>query len=449
MKEKKPMIKKLRALLILSCSPLFETPTEVAGGSGETWRVVLSVSTGGAAAARTVLPAAGLDIFGRYELVVSREGSEDVTVSNTADIDDAGVSQELAAGDWTATVTAYQRFNTDGPEYLTARGSSPIEVVAGETTQVTVPFALLPVEDGPTEAGFFDYTVNYPNGVSVTLTLDGEGLAVPSYSGRKLSVEKAPGYYDLFITATKGTLTAGRSEKVHIYAGLRSEAEFTFAEDDFVELAYLVGTLSLPGGVSISSGTITAYSNSGYSASAQIGSAQPAEDGSWVIGIAHSYAMSDVYLKAEITGADEKIYTGTASTGPVPEEGVQGIELADTTPPARVRFLEGTTPGSGKVTLRWTDPGDSDLDHIKISWDSDSETVTKGTETYTAMNLTDGTPYTFTVTAGNESAGETATGTPYGFVTNIAIVRTAMMAGERLTLTGMVEPPDAMNKTIV
>jgi hypothetical protein len=116
------------AALILSCAPLYEPPV-AGGGSANTGRVVLTASPGsGAASARTVLPAE-TPVFSRYTLVFSREGYEPVTIDNAADLAGQGISRELEAGDWTATVTAYRTFTVTGGtpgEYEAARGSLSI-----------------------------------------------------------------------------------------------------------------------------------------------------------------------------------------------------------------------------------------------------------------------------------------------------------------------------------
>jgi hypothetical protein len=89
-------------------------------------------------------------------------------------------------------------------------------------------------------------------------------------------------------------------------------------------------------------------------------------------------------------------------------------------PPGIVTSLDGD-PYNGYVRLSWTDPADADLDHIEITWSGESITVAKSaTARYNntfIRDLTNGTPYTFTVKAvdagGNKSNPQTVTVTPF------------------------------------
>jgi formylglycine-generating enzyme required for sulfatase activity len=261
----------------------------------------------------------------------------------------------------------------------------------------------------------------------------------------------------LFIAVTKGSLSAGLSEKVHIYAGLESKGEFTFTNADFTATVYLAGTVSLPGTLTwadMSSGTVNVYSDAARTD--QIGTVSLTEL-SWVAGISVTYIGSTVYLGAALTGTNGKIYTGTGGTGgSVTETGVRTITLADTTSPADISGLTGASgPGDGQVTLTWTDPVDADLDHVEITWapgGTSPVSVLKGTQTQTISGLTNGTSYTFTVkavdTAGNESGDETATATPFVPVTDITGLPATGTVGD-ITLSGTVEPSSATYKTIV
>ncbi|MDH5718438.1 MAG: SUMF1/EgtB/PvdO family nonheme iron enzyme, partial [Spirochaetia bacterium] len=83
----------------------------------------------------------------------------------------------------------------------------------------------------------------------------------------------------------------------------------------------------------------------------------------------------------------------------------------DTTAPNEVTF-QPSDFGDGTITLNWTDPGDSDLDHLEITYTPDGATpvtVAKGAQAKTFSGLTHNQSYTFTVktvdVAGNSSTG--------------------------------------------
>lgn len=115
--------------------------------------------------------------------------------------------------------------------------------------------------------------------------------------------------------------------------------------------------------------------------------------------------------------------------------------MADTTPPAEVSGL-GSKSGNGEVTITWTDPKVTDLDHIEVTWEpggSTTQIVAKGTQTYTATNLTNKTEYTFTVKSvdrtGNKSDGVSVRATPTDsasvtICTNITEVQTFLQTAE-------------------
>jgi hypothetical protein len=238
------MMKKIRYILsalaaitglaVLAACAQIVTPSDYLAG-GTTGRVILSVSTGAENAARTILPT-GTPVFSRYELDFTN-GDTTISAPDTSGITGAGVSQELTAGTWTVTVRAYRNFTpTNGTEteYLAARGSVSITVTGWQVLPVTVPLTPVPVTD-TTVKGIFTYKVTFPDGVTAAYLTIGSGEPVALTSGQAVSVEQDPGYYDFFITLRKGPLSAGTAEKVHIYSGLESQAEFTFEDVDFVQ----------------------------------------------------------------------------------------------------------------------------------------------------------------------------------------------------------------------
>jgi hypothetical protein len=384
--------------------------------------------------ARTVLPA-GTPAFSRYRVVFSRDGFDPVTVEDAGDLAGSGTSRELAGGTWTVTVSAYRTFTvtggTPGREYLAAGGSETLEISAGTTTPVKVGLAPVPATEAGalTEKGIFTYKVAFPAGASAALIFGGEA-AVPLVSGEEVSVEKAPGYYDLYLLATGAEgLNAGVSEKAHIYAGLESKLDYAFTEADFTATVFLAGTLStLPQGITINGGTLTGYSNADYSGGAVFGPVAVAAMGDgWIAGVpAADTGAGLVYLSLTAEGSDGKTYLGSGdSGGAITEAGKRGIVLSDAAAPAEASGL-AAAPGDTRAVLSWTDPADPDLDHLEISWtwaggsggpvSAPKSSAENRANSRTVEGLTNGTLYTFALgtvdTAGIKSGGITVDATP-------------------------------------
>ncbi len=87
----------------------------------------------------------------------------------------------------------------------------------------------------------------------------------------------------------------------------------------------------------------------------------------------------------------------------------------DTTPPGPVTGLSASA-GDGSVSLSWSNPGDSDFSHVIISYSGGN--INTSSQSRTITGLTNGTSYTFTVTAydnaGNASSGSAVSATPQG-----------------------------------
>ncbi|MDW3209921.1 MAG: polysaccharide lyase family 7 protein [Reichenbachiella sp.] len=87
----------------------------------------------------------------------------------------------------------------------------------------------------------------------------------------------------------------------------------------------------------------------------------------------------------------------------------------DTTPPGSVSGLSATA-GDGQVSLSWTNPSDSDFDHVEISYSGGSSSTSSSSQSITG--LTNGNSYTFSVVAyddsGNASSSQSVSATPQG-----------------------------------
>lgn len=87
----------------------------------------------------------------------------------------------------------------------------------------------------------------------------------------------------------------------------------------------------------------------------------------------------------------------------------------DTSPPGPVTSLSATA-GNNQVSLSWSNPSDADFDHVVISYGGSSTTTSSSSKTISG--LTNGTSYTFTVVAydqsGNASSSKSVTATPQG-----------------------------------
>jgi hypothetical protein len=342
-----PVILLATAALLLSCEQLTEDYEEmpVAPPASNVGTVVVRASvegvepaeTGGAPVEDSGEPAGNAAIdqtitpeeppdFTHYRLVFSRAGSADVVV-DPADMSGSGVSRELKAGVWTAAVTAYRTLPATEeapPEYYEAAlGSKEITVKAGQTTKATLSLSPSPVEHDSLQ-GKFTYKVSFPDGASGTMTLTQTGQEPKTFQLTEsmksfTTIDLPHGDYYLAISlsneAKNAAKNAARWDRVHIYDDTESKAEFVFGETDFSSTVYLWGTLSLPDGVNIKSGTVRAYSDAAYTM--PIGQVEASAD--WVIGVPiSSIKLANIYLAAVVSGKDGTTYIGTGESWHIP-----------------------------------------------------------------------------------------------------------------------------------
>jgi len=106
--------------------------------------------------------------------------------------------------------------------------------------------------------------------------------------------------------------------------------------------------------------------------------------------------------------------TGNRSTGVTTSHTPIAADPNDKTPPAEISGLSGTA-GNRQVTLRWTDPADTDFTKVTITYTPGGTAVVnvgKGAQTAVITGLINDTEYVFTLktvdASGNESNGITS-----------------------------------------
>jgi hypothetical protein len=250
-------------LALAGCeNPLSGAKNQVSGAQGA---VTVTFETPQAAkGARTIYP--DLNGFTRYELTFS--GGP--VVHTPEALTEGNAIVMLPEGNWTITATAYSGKGTN--EIASAQGSTTVEISSGVTTSASI--TLGPLSSG---SGTFIHSVTVPSGATGILmvrtpTGDDATYSVVLKAGTNEDTRSCPpGEYHLFVSLTKDEKHAGRTEALHIYAGLTSEARYTFTEDDFIGVETLApaydafsnaeGTSALPSNadaISLAQGSNTA-----------------------------------------------------------------------------------------------------------------------------------------------------------------------------------------------
>jgi hypothetical protein len=218
-------------IAMAACSNVLEPPQpKREAETGTVYIIIDGDSSGDRAAARTLIP--DQTNFIRY--TASFSGPE---TYDDVDVAVGSTSVSLVPGEWTVTVTAFTGANT-----ATGRGSTAIEVLSNQT--VAADITIIPIT-GNGRTGDFHYSVTIPAVNSATLSLtDMTANVMVSSVALKTAVDSSggitaatlnlsAGYYRMNILLEKNGTYAGRTEVVHIYNGLVTEAVYGFTDDDF------------------------------------------------------------------------------------------------------------------------------------------------------------------------------------------------------------------------
>jgi hypothetical protein len=184
--------------------------------------------------------------FSKYVLSFSgtaANGHPDITLEDgqTSTVIKAA---DLGLGELTITAKGYVLIN--GTEYEAAEGSDTITV-----SSAPLPSPVIYLEasmSGPD--GFFAWSVSFPSSLvnSAELSIHGRYSDYYYYTGVNnndpQTINLAPGYY-LMSIRLYGSQIATVTEIVHIYSNMKTEANYTFTENDFVPMVTLSGTINI------------------------------------------------------------------------------------------------------------------------------------------------------------------------------------------------------------
>jgi len=135
----------------------------------------------------------------------------------------------LEPGSWSVTVSA-----KDGA----ASGTAAFALNPGETKDIKITLTVA----ASSGDGKFSYTVKYPEGADLTISLTKLSDMQPvtlnpgasGTNGKTETITVASGYYLVAATVTLGEKHAGISEAVHVYPNLTTTFEYTFKDTELI-----------------------------------------------------------------------------------------------------------------------------------------------------------------------------------------------------------------------
>jgi formylglycine-generating enzyme required for sulfatase activity len=352
--------------LLSGCADIFEPDITAPGGSGPSAKGAVTVyfeEPGGAGVLMPENPAQAAgdtDASARTLMsetpVVSTYTKYTLTFSDTAgtkqdltmDVTGSGQTVTLDEGTWDVQVDGYIE------SYKAASGTSatPITVTGGASGSVSVNLTVLPLSAGAPN-GTFAWNINTGgiNGITAgTIRLDPVASGASNISidlttdGYDSESSVPAGFYDVYITLTKGTLTAGINPAAHSYPGLTTRADYTFTDAHFVSTVMLAGTVTITKAAALAlTGNIDIWAYSDAERTMEIGrttvavpsfelGVETGVSGEWVMAVPVSSlpANRQPYFKVSVTG-DGTTYTADgAAPAPVPDTGLACIGLSMT-----------------------------------------------------------------------------------------------------------------------
>ncbi|MHC6204152.1 hypothetical protein ACYULU_13285 [Breznakiellaceae bacterium SP9] len=230
---------------------LVSKPGNSGGDAGGRGYGLLTVTLGDHAA-RTLYPA---DTGFQSYIISFSHGSRSHADETFAPGDTIAVALDTDAAPWTITVTAYTGAGGSG----TAAASGTASITMDGSAQ-TANITLAPIPGGGT--GTFSYSISFPATISsaaLTITTAAGGAVTGGTITANFSQISAgtlngtlsldAGYYFMNLNLVKGTLGAGKTEVLHIYPGLTTEANYTFTDADLrTTLRCLLDGLGASGG---------------------------------------------------------------------------------------------------------------------------------------------------------------------------------------------------------
>ena len=228
------------ALIALLAVAGCDSPLSLPANGGEAGVIITINGDEG----RTLFPK---DTFIRYDLTLT--GPEGQTRNDSITSGKSKLIEGLTIGEWEITVKGYVRIS--GIEYEAASGSDTVNITqAGQTQSKSIT-----ISAQMTGTGYVTYSVTYPANREVNyaeiyfknLSTSVEYRATLTNANLPSNTDGfAAGYYLGIIKLynTNNEILATKTEIIHVYANMETEARITFTADDFSNRIILSGAVS-------------------------------------------------------------------------------------------------------------------------------------------------------------------------------------------------------------